>query len=295
MSIASVNVNVLDQIKIVFEDDDLLVVNKPAKIVVNQAKTTREETIQSWFVQRMGGEEAFDEIAGNSKDWIEQAPQNFDEKYGTPAQIFLQKQGIVHRLDKDTTGILVLAKNPGSLVNLLDQFKNRKINKKYLCLIHGKMRVNSSVIRAPIARSTVNRHKFRVDIEGRTASTHYRVMQYYSGLNLEELKNQGGNISAKQKKDLKAYQQGFSLVECMPKTGRTHQIRVHLSHLGHPIVSDHSYSGEKRSSLDKIWCPRQFLHAQAIGLTHPKTGEQMAFKAELTDDLQEVLDLFQQS
>ncbi len=290
---AVANGGLLNDIEIVFEDDAFLVVNKPARIILNQAKTTKEETVQSWFVKKMGGEEALKEIAFDSQAWLDQAPQNFNEKYGTPAQIFLQKQGIVHRLDKDTSGVLLLAKNPGSLVNLLDQFKNRKINKKYLCLIHGKTRVNSSVIRAPIARSTTNRHKFRVDIDGRSASTHYRVLQYYSGLNIQELKTQDSNISAKQKKDLEAYQQGFSLVECMPKTGRTHQIRVHLSHLGHPIVSDHSYSGEKRSNLDTIWCPRQFLHAKAIGLAHPKTGEQMAFKAELGEDLQKVMSFLQ--
>jgi len=274
---------------ILFEDDELLVVNKPAKTVVNQAKTTKEETVQSWFVQRVGAKEALQEIAKNSQVWIDQVPLEFNDKYGTPAEIFLQKQGVVHRLDKDTSGVLVLAKNPGSLVSLLDQFKNRKVKKKYLCLVHGKIKVGSSVIRAPIARSTANRQKFRVDIEGRNASTHYRVAQLFSGLDFNQLDQEPEKIPTKIKKELESYQQGFSLVECLPKTGRTHQLRVHFSHLGHPIVSDHAYAGEKRSNLDKRWCPRQFLHAQAIELTHPKTGKQVVFKAELTEELQQVL------
>ena len=279
--------------QIVFEDKYLLTVNKPARVVVNQAKTVTDITIQSWFVERLGGEKKLIKIAQNNHDWEGLVTDDFSDKYGTPAEIFLQRQGIVHRLDKDTSGVLLLAKDPGTLISLLKQFKERKTSKKYLCLVHGKMRVDSSVIRVPIARSLTNRHKFRADIEGRSASTHYRVLKYFNPQNFSSLFEVREDLAgAKNKKRLLSYQQGFSLLECMPKTGRTHQIRVHLSHMGHPIVSDFVYGGEKRSSLDKYWCPRQFLHSLAISFSHPASQKKMVIKADLTEDLQEIIDTF---
>jgi len=281
--------------QIVFEDKYLMAINKPPRIVVNKAKTVKDDTIQSWFVEWLGGEKKFEKIGESKNQWQHLIKEDFSEKYGTPEEIFLQRQGIIHRLDKDTSGILLLAKDPGTLVNLLKQFKDRKTSKKYLCLVHGKMRVESSVIRVPIARSTTNRHKFRADIDGKTSSTHYRVLHHYSPhdfsiFHLDERLN-----SSKTKKKLTSYQQGFSLVECMPKTGRTHQIRVHMSHMGHPIVSDSVYGGEKRSILDKLWCSRQFLHSSAISFSHPESGKKMVLKADLYKDLQMIIDAFENS
>lgn len=283
------------EVGVVFEDAHLLAVNKPAGAVVNQAKTVKEQTVQGWFVDRLGGEDKFKQLTNNKEVWQKFVPEEYLDKFGTPEEIFLQRQGIVHRLDRDTSGVLLLAKNPGTLVNLLAQFKQRKTKKKYLCLVHGQLRVESSVIRAPIARSSTNRHKFRVEIDGRSASTHYRVVDWFPPEKfaaLLESANQelSSKLSTKIKKNLESYQQGFSLLECLPKTGRTHQIRVHLAHVGHPIVADHTYGGGKRSSLDKHWCPRQFLHASALAITHPATGKELIIKAPLCEDLMKVVE-----
>lgn len=282
--------------QIIFEDKYLLAINKPPRIVVNKAKTVSDDTIQSWFVNWFGGEKQLEKLCANESVWQHLINEDFSDKYGTPSEIFIQRQGIVHRLDKDTSGVLLLAKDPGTLVNLLKQFKERKISKKYLCLVHGKMRVESSVIRVPIARSTTDRHKFRADIDGKSSSTHYRVLRHYSPHDYSSIfQLDEGLTVAKFKKKLISYQQGFSLVECMPKTGRTHQIRVHMSHMGHPIVSDSVYGGEKRSSLDKLWCSRQFLHSSAISFLHPVSGEKMVIKADLFDDLQKIIDIFEKN
>jgi 23S rRNA pseudouridine1911/1915/1917 synthase len=132
-----------------------------------------------------------------------------------------------------------------------------------------------------------------VGIEGRIAITHYKVVQYFPQVESEKLlvaiakaKNQ-----AKLKTALNSYQQGFSLLECVPETGRTHQIRVHLAHTGHPLVADNVYGGSKRSTLDRLWCPHQFLHASVLGFTHPATNHKQVVEAELPADLQESFNL----
>lgn len=274
-----------------FEDKYLLTINKPAGVVVNQASTARDLTIQAWFYQRIGGKEAFEKIVEDQPAWESFVPDSFTDKYGSPQEIFLQRQGLVHRLDKDTSGVLLLAKNPGVLVNLLSQFRQRLVKKKYLCLVHGEMRVGSATISAPINRSRVNRHKFSVDISGRSAKTHYRVLKYFSADSFRKIIEQDEALShAKLQQDLGSYQQGFSLLECLPETGRTHQIRVHLAHVGHPIVADGTYGGGKRSALDRKWCSRQFLHAAAIQIKHPKTKKKVVYKANLTPELQKIID-----
>jgi 23S rRNA pseudouridine1911/1915/1917 synthase len=271
---------------VIFEDDFLLAINKPAGVVVNRAATVEEPTVQDWIKAKLGEEQGIEEIINQPDEWQQFIPENFSAQYGTAAEIFARRQGLVHRLDKDTSGVLLLAKNPGVLVNLLHQFKQRKTQKKYLCLVHGQLKVESAAIRAPVARSTHNRHKFRAKIDGREAVTYYRLKDFYSKLNVKKL-------SAEQRRqlgdNLASYQQGFSLLECLPKTGRTHQIRVHLAHIKHPIVADTTYGGQKRSRLDLVWCPRQFLHAQQLRFQHPQTDEKTVFTAELAADLDKSL------
>ncbi len=268
--------------EIIFEDNFLLAINKPAGVVVNRAATAEEPTVQDWIKTKLEEEQGIEEILSQREQWQQFIPEDFSGQYGTAAEIFKRREGLVHRLDKDTSGVLLLAKNPGVLVNLLQQFKERKTQKKYLSLVHGKLRVDSAAIRAPIGRSTQDRHKFRTEIDGRKAVTYYRLKEFYSRLNVEKL-------SAEQKRqlgdNLASYQQGFSLLECLPKTGRTHQIRVHLAHIKHPIVADTTYGGQKRSKLDLAWCPRQFLHAQQLRIQHPQTDVKTVFTADLADDL----------
>lgn len=244
--------------------------------MVNEAKSHRGPTIQAWFAKRLS--------AGSIapvEQWSAQLPEDFSDEYGSPQEIFEERAGMVHRLDKDTSGILVLAKHPGSLINLLYQFKTRQVQKSYLCLVHGKMPASRDLITAPIARSSQDRKKFSVRADGREAQSEYRVLDYWRTLDATSWPELSSHPS---------YQQGFSLLTVAPKTGRTHQIRVHLAHLAHPLVGDGTYTGRKRAGLDEIWCPRHFLHAHQLELTHPRTHKLESFKAPLSDDLAEVLE-----
>lgn len=262
--------------EIIAEDQDLWVINKPPGLVVNRSKTIQEETLQDWLEEQLPADQT---------DWQELVPPDFDDQYGTPQKIFQQRLGLVHRLDRETSGVLVLAKNPGALVNLLQQFKDRSTQKHYLCLAHGNFRVPRGNIRAPIDRAHYDRQKMAVHPGGRPAVTQYQVKSYYPGLKPSVIAKL---FNKEEQRQLSLYQ-GFSLVDCWPKTGRTHQIRVHLKHWRHPLVGDTKYVGRKRSRLDPIWCPRQFLHALSLTLTHPRMGKEVTYEAPLSSDLQQVL------
>ncbi|HYD34596.1 MAG TPA: RluA family pseudouridine synthase [Vitreimonas sp.] len=275
---------------ILFEDNDLLLINKPPGLVLNRAQTVTEPTVQDWMEEYLGGAAGIEQIIANSQAWLAVIPAQFDAQFGTPETIFRERLGIVHRLDKDTSGVLLLAKNPGSLVHLLRQFKDRQVSKTYLCLTHGKFKLEKGVVSAPLGRASHNRLQFAVQPEGRAAITEYEVQVFYPHLNLEKILElptaKGQNIRKKSQ-----IYQGFSLVKCWPKTGRTHQIRVHMAHLQHPLVGDSTYAGKKRQGLDATWCPRQFLHAEQLEFTHPRTQEQVSFTAPLTADLERALSL----
>ncbi|MFH0943169.1 MAG: RluA family pseudouridine synthase [Candidatus Beckwithbacteria bacterium] len=221
---------------IVFEDKTLLVVDKPAGMIINQAETTKGMvTLQDWLIKLK--------------------------------KIKLDRAGIVHRLDKETSGLLVVAKTESTMQALQKQFKDRTVQKTYWCLVHGLVKPKEGEINAPINRNPFNRKRFGVFVGGREAKTKYQVLDYY------------------------CYQgQALSLLAVKPKTGRTHQIRVHLKHLGYPLVADEWYAGRKTSRADRQWCPRLFLQAKELCLIHPISGQQQQFKTELAVDLQGVLD-----
>lgn len=240
--------------KVVFEDDDLVVVNKPPGLVVNRADSVKDITMQDLMEREHPT--SFDMLDQSSED-----------------KNFRQRSGMVHRLDKDTSGIIIWAKKTEVMMDLMRQFKERRVDKTYLTLVHGRMDPREGTINWPIGRSRKNRQKFEVQIDGKPASTGYEVLSYY-----------------KMKKDIEhTYQDGFSLMEMSPKTGRTHQIRVHLTHLKHPIVGDRLYGTKKRVKSDAKWCQRQFLHAHSLILMHPGTKKQLEFRADLSEDLQKVL------
>ncbi len=271
---------------ILFEDKDILVLNKPAGLVVNRADTTSEETLQDWLAEQVIG----DWSQTSREAWLPLVPSEFAAEYGTPEEIFAERLGLVHRLDKETSGALVLAKNPGALVNLLAQFKNRQVTKQYLALCHGKFGVEHDTLHLPLGRASHNRQQFAVRPDGRTAETEYQVQTFFPHLDIEKVMAlptaQGSDIRRK----AKVYQ-GFSLVACWPHTGRTHQIRVHLAHIKHPLVGDAVYVGKKRQSLDAAWCPRHFLHAAELSFKHPRTDQTVHISAPLTPDLGAVLEL----
>jgi 23S rRNA pseudouridine1911/1915/1917 synthase len=271
------------EIKVVFEDQDIVLINKPAGVVTNRANSVKQPSLQDWFEKEYLGKNFPD-------DWQNCVPQDFSPEYGSPEEIFEQRQGMVHRLDKNTSGIVIFAKHPGSLVNLLAQFRLRETQKRYLALVHGNFRVPKGNISAPIARARVDRRKFAVDVNGRPAETHYEVTQEFKGF-------RDGFLDKYEEKDQKIlkqaerfYNQGFSLVKCWPKTGRTHQIRVHMAHENHPLVGDVTYLGKKRSKVDPLWCSRHFLHAEELEFTHPRTDEKVSFYAELPAELKQVID-----
>ena len=223
--------------KVIYEDEVMLVLDKPAGWIVNEAETTRgRETIQKWLSKRS-------------------YPLAKDRG---------MRSGIVHRLDKETSGILVIAKTKQAFVNLQEQFKKRLVKKNYTALVHGKVEPGEGSINATVGRLPWNRERFGVIPGGREAETQYRVITNYK---------------------LQITKAEFTLLELMPKTGRTHQIRVHLKYLGHPIVSDEFYAGRKTARADRVWCPRLFLHASGIKFTHPSTKRLISIDSELSEDL----------
>jgi len=218
-------------------------------------------------------------------NWQQLLPVDFTDAFGTPESIFEARTGISHRLDKNTSGIFVCAKHPGALLSLLAQFRQRTVQKRYTCLTHGKFAMPEGEVNVPIGRRSSDRKLFAVVSDGRPSLTKYQVQQYYPTFN-EAAYSQTTGI----KKPRLSMYQGFSLVHCWPKTGRTHQIRVHMAHLQHPLVGDEKYVGKKRARVDVGWCPRQFLHASQIELTHPRTLKRVTFEAPLAEDLQSALE-----
>ena len=208
------------EIPIIFEDSEIVVIDKPSGLVCNRAETVKEETIQDWMDQRYKLQEL--------------EPKTDDEKY------FRERSGLVHRLDRETSGVMVLAKTVPSFVALLKQFKERGVQKTYMALTHGYWSAREGEISLPIGRRRDDRKKFGVREDGRESVTQYEVMSEYTSWEFpKELKV-----------DDRGYV-GFSLVIFKPKTGRTHQIRVHAKQMGHPLVGDMDYAGRKRSREDR--------------------------------------------
>lgn len=223
---------------ILYEDSDIIVINKPRGLVVHPA-------------------------AGNwSGTLVNALLAHCRDLSGIGGKI---RPGIVHRLDKDTSGVIVAAKNDATHLALSRALKERAIEKTYLAVVHGVPRAARGVIDAPIGRHPVQRKRMAVvpEGQGRAALTEYEV--------LEDL-------------------DGYALLKIHPVTGRTHQIRVHLAHIGHPIVGDPVYGGRReRTARRAPEISGQALHAAAVSFNHPRTGERMTFTAPLPDDMRRLL------
>ncbi len=235
-------------IDVIYEDDDLIVVNKPAGLVVHPA-------------------------AGNPSGTLANALAYHFERLSSRAGSI--RPGIVHRLDKGTSGLMVVAKTEAAHENLSDQFRARSVRKSYVALVHGVTTRESGKIDQPIARDPRNRTRMAVVSGGRTALSIFRVRTRFHQ---------------------------FTLLDVELKTGRTHQIRVHLSWLKHPVVGDDLYGGGRdnmvkdprlRSEIRKL--NRQFLHAERLGFSHPVTDKPMEFEMLLPNELRQLLTLVESS
>lgn len=266
--------------QILFEDEYLLAVNKPSGMVVNRGLPAGGLTMQDWV---------------ESNDKIQISKSKFD--IGRLDLGFYQRSGVVHRLDKETSGVVLVAKTPEVFRALQRQFKAREVEKVYVGLVHGKVEPAEGVINAPTGRLPWRRTRFGVLPEGRGAVTKYRVLRYLEVRNERwKARFRGGkwdnrpDISLQSPASHIPRLTSFSLIEFYPQTGRTHQIRVHAKHIGHPIVADPLYAGRKTARRDRTWCPRLFLHAQELMFTHPVGGKRMTVEAPLPKDLARVLE-----
>ncbi len=227
---------------ILWEDNDITVINKPPFVVVNRADSIRGETVQDWAERKLG--------LGT--------PSSLE---GEDGELFIRRSGVAHRLDKETSGCLLIAKNPAALKSLLRQFHDRLIKKEYLALVHGHLTPESGTIRLPLARSRFDREKWAIKYSGKVAETAWSVERYFVET---------------------------TLVRLYPKTGRTHQIRVHLAHMGFPIFSDEKYLTKGLVAGDRLKLPFHFLHAQKIGF-RDMAGEWQSIEAPLPEDAAKLL------
>lgn len=253
-------------VSIIYQDDDILVLEKPPGLVTTSSETQIIPSLQDILSTEFG--------------------------------IKIERSGIVHRLDKDTSGLLVVAKNIDALEALQAQFKDRTVSKEYLALVHGRVE-KAGKAEGAIIRNPGDREKFIVlasqpckagPCEAKPAVTEYEPIQRlaFSDQRLVELFTDFSKIQIR-----KLYATRytlFTLLKCHPLTGRTHQIRVHLKYLGFPIVGDDKYGGRKTVRLDHRWCGRQFLHAAHLEFNHPQTKERMVFDSKLPGDLQKALE-----
>ncbi len=239
-------------LNIVYEDDDLMVVNKPAGMVVHPGHGNYTGTLVNAVAFHLGGD-----TLNNVND---------------------PRLGLVHRIDKDTSGLLLVAKTPAAKTNLSAQFFRKETKRVYTALVWGNLENDEGTIEGNIGRDPNDRMRMRVFPEGdhgKPAVTHYTVLERFGYV---------------------------TLVECRLETGRTHQIRVHMRYLGHPLFNDERYGGNEilrgtRFAKYKQFifncftlCPRQCLHARTLGFVHPSTGEQLYFESDIPDDMLSVIE-----
>ncbi|WP_251859690.1 RluA family pseudouridine synthase [Clostridium sp. Marseille-Q2269] len=219
------------EVDILYEDKDIIVVNKPQEMVVHPAPGLYSGTLVNALLKHCTDLSGINGVA---------------------------RPGIVHRIDKDTSGVLVVAKNDKSHNNLAAQFKEHSISRVYMALVEGTIKNEQGIIEAPIGRHPVDRIKMAVVKNGRHAVTHYKVIERFKS---------------------------HTLVECRLETGRTHQIRVHMTHIKHPLVGDPVYGYKKQ----RFNLKGQMLHARLLGFVHPSTGKYVEFQSEVPEYFKKIV------
>lgn len=219
---------------IVYEDDDLLVVNKPRGMVVHPSAGHHSGTLVNALLHHC------DDLSGING---------------------VERPGIVHRIDKDTSGLLIVAKNDQAHLSLSEQLSKREVDRIYIALVHGAIPHGTGMVDAPIGRDPKNRQRMAVVDDGKHAITHFRVMKRFPD---------------------------YSFIECKLETGRTHQIRVHMNYIGYPLVGDPLYGPRKTLDLNG-----QALHAKEVGFTHPTTGKWMHFSTDIPEYFSEALKIIE--
>lgn len=248
----------MENVQILWESERFVVINKPAGMVVNRTESNKNYTVQDWiegyyknemFLGRDGGE---------------------DE------EVFNHRLGVAHRLDKETSGCLIIAKDYQALRMIMDQFRSRRVEKEYLALVHGLVDPKEGVIKLPIKRSKHDRKRQEIRFDGKKAETKWSVEAEFSGA---ALTNWTGFLP---------WGNSLSLVRLKPKTGRMHQIRVHLAHLGHPIFSDDKYLSDKQKEEDRKVLSHHFLHAEKIRFLD-ESGKNIEVVSRLNSDEEKLL------
>ncbi len=224
-------------LNVLYEDADILVINKPSGLIVHPARENETGTLAHALLAY--DEEVFRELVDETR-----------------------RPGIVHRLDRDTTGTMVIAKHETARRQLKTAFAERRVEKTYLLLVQGEFGAKTATIRKPIQRHPTQRRKMTVANDGKPATTHYRVLSTHHNA---------------------------SLVEACIETGRTHQLRVHFAHIYHPVLGDDVYGGKQRDL--PVQPPRQMLHAWKLAFPHPATGQTKEFMADIPNDFQQTAEL----
>jgi 23S rRNA pseudouridine1911/1915/1917 synthase len=241
-------------LNIVFEDEDILIIDKPPGLVVHPASGNYSGTLINGIAWRI--QQANPEVSAAN----------------------LPRFGLVHRIDKNTSGLLVLAKNEKSLTSLAKQFFDHSVKRQYVALVWGDFKEENGTIKAHVGRHKRFRKLFDAysdGEQGKEATTHYKVLERFGYV---------------------------SLVQCELETGRTHQIRVHMQHIGHPLFNDETYGGDKivkgtvftkyKQFVENCFslCPRQALHARTLGFTHPVTRKEVLFESQLPEDMKKLIE-----
>jgi 23S rRNA pseudouridine1911/1915/1917 synthase len=232
-------------VAVIWSDDQVIVVDKPAGLVVHPGAGNRGGTLVHGLLARY--------------------PDLADLVEPTDAEAQRDRPGIVHRLDKGTSGVMMVARTPAARAVLEDQLLHRRVGREYLALVTGSVDADSGLIDAPLGRAIRDPTRIRVQAGGRQSRTRYQVDARYQ------------------------QPRPTTLLRCRLETGRTHQIRVHLAAIGHPVVGDDRYGGAGSEDWRPLPAGRPFLHAASLAFDHPVTGERLTFSSPLPDDLQAVL------